>query len=184
MSPTQGAWEGGISEKAKIFVDYHLLDLCTVCEDGFVCWSVYGDFRLHYRNFRWTVHVRWKQLHANRSHGTGRTMPNVLSSDTANGDTDGSRILQRWFFSCLDVPEPCQPSQEASFSLGFNGEFIATLTKNVRQVLCTGNPSRVHPDDSGDSHETLDRKNCGKVVATILTSLPKLTALTILSRFP
>jgi len=37
------------SEKAKIFVDYH--DLCTVCEGGFVCCSVYGDFRLHYRNF-------------------------------------------------------------------------------------------------------------------------------------
>jgi hypothetical protein len=53
--------------------------------------------------------------------------------------------------------------------------------QNVRQVLCSGNPSRVHPDDSGDSHETLDRKNCGKVVATILTSPPKLTSLTILS---
>jgi hypothetical protein len=34
------------------------------------------------------------------------------------------------FFSCLDVPEPCQPSQEASFSLGLNGEFIATLTSD------------------------------------------------------
>jgi hypothetical protein len=36
--------------------------------------------------------------------------------------------------------------------------------QNVRQVLCSGNPSRVHPDDSGDSHETLDRKNCGKAM--------------------
>jgi hypothetical protein len=32
--------------------------------------------------------------------------------------------------SRLDVPEPCQPPQEASFSLGFNGEFIATLTSD------------------------------------------------------
>jgi|HubBroStandDraft_3_1064219.scaffolds.fasta_scaffold1454978_1 hypothetical protein len=26
--------------------------------------------------------------------------------------------------------EPCQPPQGASFSLGFNGEFIATLTSD------------------------------------------------------
>ena len=34
------------------------------------------------------------------------------------------------FFSCLDVGEHCQQSQQASFGLGFNGEFIATLTSN------------------------------------------------------
>jgi hypothetical protein len=42
-------------------VDYQLLDLCTVCEGGFVCWSVCGDFRLHYRNFRWTERGRLKE---------------------------------------------------------------------------------------------------------------------------
>ncbi len=51
MSPTQGPGREEFSENAKIFVDYHLLDLRTVCEGGFVCWSVYGDFRLHYGTF-------------------------------------------------------------------------------------------------------------------------------------
>jgi hypothetical protein len=51
MSPTQGPGREEFSENAKIFVDYHLLDLRTVCEGGFVCWSAYGDFRLHYGTF-------------------------------------------------------------------------------------------------------------------------------------
>jgi hypothetical protein len=45
-------------ENAKIFMDHHLLDLCTICEDGFVCRRVCGNFGFHYRTFRWTVHAQ------------------------------------------------------------------------------------------------------------------------------